>query len=103
MTNPLLSLDLDPDAIQLRLGGSNPSPDVILVPMTGAAGPAGSSFDFTQAAPLASWVIVHSLGSYPQVTVRISGALALAEVVYDSVNQCTVNFARAQSGTAHLN
>lgn len=103
MTNPLLSLDLDPDAINLRLGGSNPSPDVILVPMQGATGPAGSSFEFVQASPLASWVIVHNLNDYPQVTVNVAGSLALAEVTYDSLIQCTVKFARAQSGSAHLN
>lgn len=101
-----LEIDISPDPVSLRLGGAAaPDPDILVMPVAGVAGPSGASgsgFNFTQVAPLASWVIVHSLNQYPVVAVRINGALGLAEVVYDSLNQVTINFARAQSGTARL-
>lgn len=58
---------------------------------------------FVQSAPSTSWVIVHNLNTYPSVTVVDSaGSLVIGEVFYNSLNQCTLTFAGAMSGTAVL-
>jgi len=57
----------------------------------------------TQSVLSATWVIVHSLGYFPAVTVVDSGDNELiANVHYDSFNQVTVTFGAATSGKAYL-
>lgn len=52
--------------------------------------------------PSASWVVVHNLGSFPQVTtVDSAGTTVEGDVVYDSFNQFTVNFAFPFSGKVY--
>lgn len=64
---------------------------------------AGGSFTYTQTTPSATWVIVHNLGFYPNVTITDSaGDEVEGDVQYDSVNQVTLSFASAFSGVAHL-
>jgi hypothetical protein len=76
---------------------------------TGAAGPQGapgglaSSFTFVQSLPLATWIIVHNMGTYPSVTViDSSGNWVIGGIHYDSVYQVTLTFSGAFSGTAVL-
>lgn len=107
---PTLLLDIGLDPVALRLGGSTPNPDILILPATGATGPQGPQgpagtgvgFDFTQSAPAGSWIINHNLGYYPSVSVQIGGASGIVDITYGSVNQVTLTFATMQSGTAHL-
>tara|TARA_R110000823_G_scaffold304880_3_gene426661 strand:+ start:342 stop:1046 length:705 start_codon:yes stop_codon:yes gene_type:complete len=57
-----------------------------------------------QGAASVSWVIAHSLGKNPSVTVIDgSGNNVFGEIVYTDVNNLTVNFNTAFAGTAYLN
>lgn len=75
-----------------------------------AQGPKGSdgtgdrNFVFSQGTPSASWVIVHGFGKYPSVSVIDSAGTEIeGDVHYDSLNQVTVSFNAAFSGSATLN
>ena len=49
-------------------------------------------------------VIVHNFGKYPSVTVvDQTGEEIEVEVIYDSINQCTINLNTASSGVIILN
>jgi len=49
-------------------------------------------------------VINHNFGKYPSVTVTdASGEEITGEVIHDTLNQCTINFNTAISGTIILN
>lgn len=68
-----------------------PSPDI------------GGTFTYEQDVPSATWVIVHGLGFFPNVAVVDTlGRAFLGEVTYDDLNQVTVRFATAVTGSAHL-
>lgn len=65
---------------------------------------AGATYVHTQNSADSTWVIVHSLGRYPSVTVVDSaGSEVVGDVTYDSDNQVTVRFTAAFSGKAYLN
>lgn len=69
----------------------------------GSSGSAAGSFTHVQGLPSDTWVIVHSLGFYPAVTVIDSGGTMVeGDVHYDSPNQVTLSFNGAFSGTASL-
>lgn len=67
-----------------------------------------NAFNFTQASPSDTWVIVHNLNNpYPNVDVFVNYMSSLVKVmpldiVADSVNQVTVTFTSAQSGAARV-
>lgn len=76
---------------------------------TGPAGPpgtpAGGSFSYVhdQTSPSSTWVIVHNLNGYPNITTVDSGGNELhGGVDYDSLNQITVTFSSPQTGKAYL-
>ena len=72
----------------------------IEVPGTGNV--ASGLFDFTFAAAT-TWVITHTLGGYPRVTLRsTSGEVINASIVYTSTTTITVSFSSAVAGSAHL-
>lgn len=57
----------------------------------------------TQASPSTTWVITHSLGGKPSVTVVDSAdTMVVGEVTYNSNSQVTVEFTAAFSGYAYL-
>ena len=61
------------------------------------------SYFHTQAVTSSSWVITHNLGFYPNIVVQDSASsIVEGEIVYDSVNQVTLNFQSAFSGKAYL-
>jgi hypothetical protein len=61
------------------------------------------SFEFDQATPAASWVVVHNLRKFPSVVVVDSAnRTVVGEVVYESQDQLTINFDGAFSGVAWL-
>lgn len=58
---------------------------------------------FTQSSPSTEWVIGHTLGGRPSITVVDSaGTVVIGEVKYDSNTQVTVSFTAAFSGYAYL-
>jgi hypothetical protein len=62
----------------------------------------GSIVDFTFTSS-ATWVITHTVGGYPRVTLQDSGGTVIdAQIVYDSTTQITVTFSSAVAGMAHL-
>lgn len=76
------------------------------------AGPAGSVVEGTgdlnythpQGAPASVWTINHNLGKCPSVVVIDSANTQWeGEVAYPTLNQMTVTFSAAFSGTAYLN
>ena len=57
----------------------------------------------TQSTASATWVIAHTLGGHPSVTVVDSaGTAVFGEVKYDSTSQVTVSFTVPFSGLAYL-
>lgn len=70
---------------------------------TGPSGAAAASYRHIQSGVSASWVIVHNLGAYPNVTVVDSGGTVVeGDIAYDSDSQVTLTFSSAFSGTAYL-
>ena len=77
------------------------APNQVIV-RSGAAGNT-RRFVFTQATPSTEWVITHSLGGKPSVTVVDSAdTVVVGEVKYDSNTQVTITFTAAFSGFAYL-
>ena len=65
---------------------------------------ARTQYTFTQVSELDTWVIEHNLGKYPSVTlVDDNNTVMVGTVHYDSLNQLTVTFTEAVSGSAYLN
>ena len=78
------------------------SPNQIIVRSGGAAGNTRRHVH-TQASPSTDWVVTHTLGGKPSVTVVDSAdTLVIGEVKYDSNTQVTVSFTSAFSGFAYL-
>jgi hypothetical protein len=74
----------------------------VWVPQPGTGYAASGLYDFTFAAST-QWVINHTLGSYPRVTLRdTTGAVIVAAIVYNSTTQITISFSSAVAGSAHL-
>jgi hypothetical protein len=70
---------------------------------SGSGGGGGGSLAYNQAVPTDTWVIVHSLGFNPNVTVVDSaGTTVEGSISYDSSTQITITFSAAFSGTAYL-
>lgn len=84
-TDPNIELWFDPDATSPEPGGGM------------------GSYVHNQATPAATWVIVHNLNAFPNVTVEDSaGTTVEGEVVFDNANQLTLTFSGAFSGVAYL-
>lgn len=61
------------------------------------------TFTYTKASAATTWIIAHTLNCFPKVLVLDSSAgICEGEIVYDSVNQLTLTFSAAISGTAYL-
>lgn len=70
-----------------------------------SGGGGGNTRRFVYEKPIVSseWVITHTLGGFPSVTVVDSaGTQVIGEVKYDSTTQITVKFTAAFSGYAYL-
>lgn len=69
----------------------------------GPPGPPGLTHVHDQAAAADTWVIVHNLGAFPNLTiVDSSGAAVIGDETYDSPDQITVRFSAPFSGKAYL-
>lgn len=61
------------------------------------------AYHHTQGISSATWIVNHSLGWYPNVTVQDSGgSIVEGEITYTSVNSLTITFTGAFSGNAYL-
>lgn len=70
--------------------------------------PPGSSADlnfvFDQPTPAATWLVNHSLGKYPAVSIVDSaGTVVYGNVTYVNLNQVQIDFTAAFSGKAYFN
>lgn len=70
--------------------------------VTGAVSTWDSVFNFQQDAPSARWVITHTLGHLPSVTVIVDGEEVDADPDYPDINTVIITFASPQTGTAVL-
>lgn len=78
------------------------APNQVVVRLGSAAGNTRRHVH-TQASPSTTWVITHSLGGKPSVTVVDSAdTMVIGEVTYNSNSQVTVEFTAAFSGYAYL-
>jgi len=78
------------------------APSQVVVRLGGAAGNTRRHVH-TQASPSITWVINHSLGGKPSVSVVDSAdTMVVGEVTYNSNSQVTVEFTAAFSGYAYL-
>ena len=62
------------------------------------------TFIFNQPTPAATWVVNHSLGRFPAVTiVTSSGDQSYGDINYVNSSQITLSFASAFAGVAYFN
>jgi len=79
------------------------SPNIVVVRSTSPSSALTKRYVHNQGAASAEWVIIHTLGGRPSVTVVDSaGTVVIGEVQYDSNTQVTVSFTAAFSGYAYL-
>ena len=61
------------------------------------------SYTHTQSGASAQWVVTHNLGFKPNVTTfNSAGDIVEGNIIHNSVNQLTMQFSSAFSGTAQL-
>lgn len=78
------------------------APNQVVVRLGSAAGNT-RRYVHSQASPSTTWVITHSLGGKPSVTVvDTADTMVVGEVTYNSNTQVTVEFTAAFSGYAYL-
>ena len=69
-----------------------------------STGVGDKNFVFTQAVASNTWVIQHDLNKFPSVTsVNINDFEVYGEVVFNNINNLTINFSAAFSGKAFIN
>ncbi len=79
------------------------APNNVVIRSTSAAAVNTRRYVHTQGSASTTWVITHSLGGYPSVTIVDSAKThVFGEVQYDSTTQITVSFSAAFSGYAYL-
>lgn len=78
------------------------APNQVIVRTGGAAGNTRRHVH-SQAVPAETWVITHTLGGKPSVTIVDSAdTYVIGEVTYNSTSQVTVSFTTPFSGYAYL-
>ena len=69
----------------------------------GTGNTASGLYDFAFSVAATTWVVNHTLNSYPEVTIIDStGAVIRASIVYNSLSQITITFSSAVAGRVHL-
>ena len=69
-----------------------------------SSGVGDKNFVFTQAVASNTWVIQHNLNKFPSVTsVNVNNIEMFGEVVFNDLNNLTINFSAASSGQAFIN
>lgn len=94
---------LQPKA-SLFFGPSNSGPIIINPGGGGSTTPVDPpAFVFNQPTPAASWLITHSLNSFPSVTLTDpAGNIIMAQVQYLDANTAHVTFSQPVAGSAYL-
>jgi hypothetical protein len=65
---------------------------------------ADKTFVHDQGIPSTSWVIPHNLTKFTSVTVvNSAGSVVVGEIIFNSINQVTINFSSAFSGKVYFN
>lgn len=79
------------------------APNIVVVRSTSPSSSSTRRHIHTQNTVSTEWVITHTLGGRPSVTVVDSaGTVVIGEVQYDSNTQVTISFTAAFSGYAYL-
>ncbi len=81
------------------------APNLITIRATSGIGGGGNTrrHEHVQQSASTTWVITHSLGGKPSVTIVDSAdTYVIGDVIYNSTTQITVNFSAAFSGKAYL-
>lgn len=99
-----------PDTGDVTVSIGTPSTSVISAGPVGPPGPPGpaggdsGSYLYTQVDPASSWVINHSLGYLPNVTVEEAGTgyIIMCSEIHHSVTQVELQFNIPRAGTARL-
>ena len=79
------------------------APNLVVIRSGGGGDSNTRRFIFEQSVAATEWVIAHTLGGFPSVTVADSaGTAVFGEVKYDSTTQITISFTAAFSGYAYL-
>jgi hypothetical protein len=79
------------------------APNLVVVRSNSPSNSLTNRLEFNQQTAAATWVITHSLGGKPQVTIVDSADThVFGEVQYNSNTQITVLFSAAFSGKAYL-
>jgi hypothetical protein len=79
------------------------APNLVVVRSTSPSNTLTNRLEFVQGSAAATWVIDHTLGGKPQVTIVDSADThVFGEVQYNSNTQVTVTFSAAFSGKAYL-
>lgn len=85
--------------VTLDSGGFSQYPKDVPIINTGG----GTNYTFTQGVPATTWVISHTLGYYPNVTVVDSGGTeVIGNKTYNDISTITLTFSAAFSGVAYL-
>jgi hypothetical protein len=81
---------------------SEDTPNLVIVRAASGAGNTRRHV-YTQSVAATTWVVTHTLGGFPSVTVVDSaGTAVFGDVKYDSATQITITFTAAFSGFAYL-
>jgi hypothetical protein len=79
------------------------SPNQVIVRTVAYTSAATQRYTFTQQIAASTWVITHTLGGKPQVTIVDSAdTVVIGDVTYNSNSQITVSFTSPFSGYAYL-
>lgn len=79
------------------------APNIVQVRSTFPSSSQTRRYIHTQGVASTEWIIAHTLGGRPSVTVVDSaGTVVIGEVQYDSNTQVTISFTAAFSGYAYL-
>lgn len=104
--SPVVNVDLlEPSEVAILGLPGEPGPPGEDGP-PGPQGPPGSGnfvYVHDQVAPSDTWVVVHNLGAYPNVTaVDTAGSIIFGGVIYDNANQLTLSFTLPVNGKAYV-
>lgn len=103
---PITVIEIDTPGPQGAIGATSTVPGPTgPTGSPGPAGPAGSNFTYhhVQNTPASTWVIVHNLNGYPNISIVDSaGTVVEGEVTYNSANQITMTFTGSFAGDAYL-
>lgn len=97
-----------PSVPRFTIGGPTSSPRVVVLPVRGAPGSAGSAagtYAHAQTTPAAEWTIVHGLGRKPDVALFLTGEpqeRVYTDLAYPDLDTILVSWPSPESGEAFV-